>query len=352
MSPQLYVPPQLTSKNSFAGTVAPPQSPQHLTVASPRRPHECDPPLLIPRKTVSTGACVRWPELSLPQQTGLPSIVSPQVWLPPLAMALKVPAGGDNLPSASSPQQTGVPSARSAQVWRPPLLMAVNRSSGGVARPDSLLPQQTGTPSAVNPQTWLSPLLIAANSTPSGAIASSLPQQNGTPLPKSTQVCSSPLLTPNTGAGLSNCRGGTTDCPVASLPQQVKPSSAFKSTMHVCALPLLMNDGTCITNGSSGCGVSIPGSSGVGVCVGAGVGVSVGAGIGVAVGSGVGVAVGESAGVGVGVGVVGPSGVARASNCTNPGSGSPHAASMNSSRTAMAKGVGKRVWKIRIVARE
>ncbi|MYA49946.1 MAG: hypothetical protein F4Y25_04270 [Chloroflexi bacterium] len=112
-----------------------------------------------------------------------------------------------------------------------------------------------------------------------------------------------------------------------------------------------MTVSVCMTMETSGCGVSIPGSSGVGVCVGVGVGVSVGAGVGVAVGSGVGVAVGEGAGVGVGVGVVGPSGVARASNCTTPGPGSPHAASVNSSRTAMAKGLGKRVWKIRIVAR-
>ena len=113
-----------------------------------------------------------------------------------------------------------------------------------------------------------------------------------------------------------------------------------------------MNDGACVMIGSSGCGVSIPGSSGIGVCVGVGVGVSVGSGAGVAVGSGVGVGVGEGAGVGVGVGVVGPSGVARASNCTTPGDGSPHAASVNSSRTAITKGLGKRVWKIRIVARE
>ncbi len=115
-TPQLYVPPQLTSMNSFMGTAAPPQSPQHLTVASPSRPHECDPPLLIPRKTASTGVCVRWPELSLPQHTGLPCIVRAHVCSPPLAMALNVPSGGDNFPCASSPQQTGLPFALSAHV--------------------------------------------------------------------------------------------------------------------------------------------------------------------------------------------------------------------------------------------
>ena len=111
-----------------------------------------------------------------------------------------------------------------------------------------------------------------------------------------------------------------------------------------------MKDSTCITMETSGCGVSIPGSSGVGVCVGVGVGVSVGSGVGVAVGSGVGVDVGV--GAGVGVGVLGPSGVERASNCTTAGCGSPQPASIDSSKTAIVRVVMKRLQGIFIVAQK
>ena len=173
---------------------------------------------------------------------------------------------------------------------------------------------------------------MTRNRSPSGGDdwpAASLPQQKGVPSKSNPHVWLSPLLTDSTWSDPTGI-----DCPWSLLPQQT--GGPVGDTRQVCRPPLLMNDGICITNCSSGCGVSIPGPSGVGVAVGSGtgVGVAVGSGIGVAVGSGTGVAVG--AGAGVGVGVVGPSGVARDSNCTSAGCCSPHAASV-SSTSAIAR---------------
>ena len=104
---------------------------------------------------------------------------------------------------------------------------------------------------------WLCPLLMTANRTPSGGDAwpaVSLPQQSGVPSNSNPHVWLSPLLTDSTwsvGTGI--------DCPWSSLPQQT--GGPVGDTRQVCRPPLLMNDGNWVTNGTSGCGVSIPGSS-------------------------------------------------------------------------------------------
>ena len=102
------------------------------------------------------------------QQTGVPSLRSPQAWYPPLLIVSNVsPSGaGSSIKPLSSitSQQMGVPSLRRPHVYTIPLLIDVNVSPVGtdanVRRPAwSETNQQTGAPSSSSLQEWYGPLL-------------------------------------------------------------------------------------------------------------------------------------------------------------------------------------------------
>ena len=65
----------------------------------------------------------------------MPSVLMAQVWNLLALTAVKVPAGGVDLPSSLLPQQARVPSVLTPQLCQPPALSAVNVSAGGVDWP-------------------------------------------------------------------------------------------------------------------------------------------------------------------------------------------------------------------------
>ena len=79
------------------------------------------------------------------------------------------PYGGDAWPFSSHPQQTTVPSRLSPQECAEPTETEVNSPSGGAAWPLESLPQQATVPSALTPQVWLYPPLTETNSPSVGA---------------------------------------------------------------------------------------------------------------------------------------------------------------------------------------
>jgi hypothetical protein len=69
--------------------------------------------LKLPPKT---EAC---PEALAPQQTTLPLVLTPQLWLAPALIAMNVPVGDVVWPEAFEPQQARVPFVLTPQLSRP-----------------------------------------------------------------------------------------------------------------------------------------------------------------------------------------------------------------------------------------
>lgn len=80
------------------------------------------------------GGGVLSPDVFDPQQATSPSLLTPQLWLPPAATWVKAPAGGALWPSALLPQQATLPSLLTPQLWLPPAATWVKASAGGLVR--------------------------------------------------------------------------------------------------------------------------------------------------------------------------------------------------------------------------
>src|SRR4051794_30768692 len=79
---------------------------------------------------------VACPRELLPQQTTVPSVFTPQVWLSAALTWVKLPAGGVARPSLFEPQQARVLLALfTPHVWLAPALTWVKLPAGGVASP-------------------------------------------------------------------------------------------------------------------------------------------------------------------------------------------------------------------------
>jgi hypothetical protein len=102
-----------------------------------------------------------WPRELSPQQAGVPSVLTAQVWKPPEETSLNVPAGGVAWPDALSPQQASVPSVLIAQAKLEPEETFVKVPAGGADWPKVLSPQQTRVASILIPQVKFWPAEIA-----------------------------------------------------------------------------------------------------------------------------------------------------------------------------------------------
>lgn len=134
--------------------------------------------------SVKVGACpatsspsssggVDWPCSSMPQQTGVPSASSAQVWSVPALSATNVlPVGGDDFSWSSLPQHWGVPSSLSVQLCRHAHEIEAKSLPVGADNRShlSLNPQQAMEPSVLIPHVCRSPALIAVNVASSGGV--------------------------------------------------------------------------------------------------------------------------------------------------------------------------------------
>src|SRR4051794_9993061 len=108
-----------------------------------------------------------------PRQTGVPSIFTTQVALPPALMSLTVPRPAVLVcPKSLLPQQTGVPSVFMAHVWLPPasICLTVPMPAGMVAWPCPPSPQHIGVSSALIAQVKSLPALIDFTGTDAAAL--------------------------------------------------------------------------------------------------------------------------------------------------------------------------------------
>src|SRR4051812_191894 len=108
-----------------------------------------------------------------PRQTGVPSVFTTQVALPPALMSLTVPRPVVLVcPKSLLPQQTGVPSVFMAHVWLSPtsICLTVPRPAGMVVWPPLGSPQHIGVSSALIAQVKPAPALIAFTGTDAAAL--------------------------------------------------------------------------------------------------------------------------------------------------------------------------------------
>ena len=161
---------------------------------------------------------------SLPQHSTNPSVLIPQVWLPPalteanepsggrawpcttlILLGVAISLGGKVFPHTASPilyvtlipQHSTEPPVRTPQVWSPPALTEANSPDGGEAFLYQLDPQHSTEPSILTPHVCEDPALTEANS-PDGGVAwpsSSSPQHSTEPSVLTPQVCQDPALT-------------------------------------------------------------------------------------------------------------------------------------------------------------